>query len=128
MSSTILLWQIAVVNPVDPLARQVREGSKVVVGRQQLDLRPAHLAGRCAAALDSLATGDPAHHRIPPQPVGVIHVFVPSQATIERLTQETDNAMPCQPFLPDHLGQSITGQGGQPEGFVEFTIGEQPGV
>lgn len=33
-----------------------------------------HPAGRWAAAIDRLATDDPAHRRIAPQPVGIIHI------------------------------------------------------
>ena len=41
--------------------------------------------------------------------------------------------MPCQPFLPVVLAgpavsNNVTGQRGQAEGFVQFTIGEQTSV
>ena len=37
--------------------------------------------------------------------------------------------MPCQPFLPrPAVSNNVTGQRGQAEGFVQFTIGEQTSV
>ncbi len=121
------LRRLAVVNPVDPLARQVRKGSEVVVGRQQLGLEPPHLAGRGAAALDRLAADDPAHGGIAPEPVGVVHVLVTGEATIDRLTQETDDAVPAV-SAGSAVCENFARQWRQPEGVVEFAIGEQTGV
>ncbi len=88
------LRRVAVMNPVDPDARKLSECGEVVVCGQQLSLEPPHLAGRCAATLDRLATDDPAHCGIAPEPVGVVHVLVPGETTIDRLAKETDHAVP----------------------------------
>jgi hypothetical protein len=92
-----LLRRVAVMNAVYPDARKVGQGHEVVASRQQLCLEPPHLAGRGTAALDRLAADDPAHRRIASQPVGVVHVLIPGEATIDRLTQETDDAVPAVP-------------------------------
>jgi hypothetical protein len=114
-------------NSIDPNARQVREGSDVLVGRQQLGLEPPHLAGRCAAAFDRLAADNPPHRGIAPETVGVVHILVSGETSIDRLAKQTDDAMPA--VLPrPAVGQDIARQCGQPQGIVEFTIGEQSGV
>jgi len=100
------------VNPVDPDARRVRKGGEVLIHRQQLGLEPPHLAGRCAAALDSPAADDPQHRRIAPQPVGVIHVVVSGETSVDRLTQQSNNVMPAVLARPA-VSQEIARQGGE---------------
>jgi len=60
-------------------------------------------------------------------PVGVVHVFVPGEATIDRLSQETDDAVPAVPAGPA-VSENFARQCRQPEGVIEFAIGKQPGV
>ena len=105
------LRRIVVMNPVDPLARQISEGSEVLVDRQQLGLEPPHLAGRCSAALDRLAANDPAHRRIAAEPVGVVHVFVSGESSKDRLPKETDDAVPAV-LASSPVGQDFSRQCG----------------
>ena len=68
---------------INPHTQQIDEGDEVIVRRQKLGLEPAHLAGGCAAALDGLAADDPAHRGIASEPVGVIHIFISGETTID---------------------------------------------
>ena len=117
----------AVVNPVDPKPGQVGKGGEVLVLGQQLGLEAAHLAGRCAAALDGLSADDPPHRRIAPQPVGVVHVLISGETSIDGLTQQSDNVVPAVLARPA-VSQDIARQGGEAKDIIEFPIGEQTGV
>ena len=112
---------------VDPDSRKSGERSEVVVDCQQLSLEPAHLAGRCAAALDSLAVDDPPHRGIAPEPVGVVHILVSGEPSKDGLARQTDDAVPTVLAGPA-VSQDITRQYGQAQGIVEFAVGEQAGV
>ena len=68
---------------VDPRALQISEGNEVFVRRKKLNLEPSHLAGRYATAFNSFAAGDPTHRVIASQPVGVIHIFISGETTID---------------------------------------------
>ena len=60
-------------------------------------------------------------------PVGVVHVFVPGEATIDRLSQETDDAVPAVPAGPA-VSENFARQCRQPEGVIVFAIGEQASI
>ena len=77
----------------------------------------------CAAAFDRLATDDPPHRGIAPETVGVVHILVSGEASIDRLAKQTDDAMPAVLARPA-VGQDMARQCGQPPGIVEFTISE----
>ena len=68
---------------INPHTQQIGEGDEVVIRRQKLGLEPAHLAGGCAAALDGLAADNPTHRGIVTQTVGVVHVLVAGETTID---------------------------------------------
>ena len=75
----------------------------------------------------STTANDPAHRRITPEPVGIVHVLVPGKASEHRLPQHPDQIMPTVParasisqILPRDLHQS--------EGIVQLAIGQQAGV
>jgi hypothetical protein len=58
-----LLRRTVIVNPVDPMARQIGKGGEVLVGgRNSVSNRP--MTGRRATPLNGLAANDPAHRRI----------------------------------------------------------------
>ena len=114
-------------NSVDPHPRQVCESGQIVVGRQQLCLEPPHLAARRAATFDRLVAHDPAHRGIAPQPLGVVHVLVPGKASVDRLAQETHDAVPAILASPV-VGEDISRDCSHTQGVVEFAIGEQSGV
>jgi hypothetical protein len=92
-----------------------------VIAREQLGLEPAHLAARCPTALDRLAAYDPAHRGIAPEPVGVVHVLVAGEASVDRLTQKTHDAVPTLIACPA-VSQHAARQSGQSEGVIEFAI------
>ena len=106
-------------NPVDPKPGQVGKGGEVLVLGQQLGLEAAHLAGRCA--------DDPPHRRIARQPVGIVHVLISGETSIDGLTQQPDNVVPAVLARPA-VSQDIARQGGEAKGIIEFPIGEQTGV
>ena len=64
------------VHRVDPLARQVGEGSEVLRPHQPLGLEAAHLAGGGSRPFDRPIADHPAYCRVAAQPVGVVHVLV----------------------------------------------------
>jgi hypothetical protein len=64
---------------VDPSTAQVSEGGQILLLRQHLGLEAPHLAGRCSILRPGPATHDPAHGRIMPHPVGIVHVLVSGQ-------------------------------------------------
>jgi hypothetical protein len=80
-----------------------------------------------AATLDRLAANDPAHCRIGPEPVGIVHVFVPGETTIDRLAKETDHAVPAV-LAGAVVAHGVAGRCSQLESVVEFTVGEQTRV
>ena len=51
----------------------------------------------------------------------------PGETTIDGLAKETDDAVPTVLAGPA-VSNNVTGQRGQAEGFVQFTIGEQTSV
>jgi hypothetical protein len=67
-------------NEVDPLTGQVNKPDEVGVCRKPLRLEPAHLARRSRATMSRFATDNPTHRRVVAQPLGVVHVLIPSQA------------------------------------------------
>ena len=102
--------------------RKSGERGEVVVDCQQLSLEPAHLAGRCAAALDSLAADDPPHRGIAPETVGVVHILVSGEPSKDGLAKQTDDTVPTVLAGPA-VSQDITRQYGQAQGIVEFAVG-----
>ena len=121
------LQPVPCMHSVDPDSRKSGERGEVVVDCQQLSLEPAHLAGRCAAALDSLAADDPPHRGIAPEPVGVVHILVSGEPSKDGLAKQTDDTVPTVLAGPA-VSQDITRQYGQAQGIVEFAVGEQAGV
>jgi hypothetical protein len=90
-------WRSASMNAVDPLAGKLGESDKVFT-RQPLRLEAAHLTRRSRSALSRLAADDPAHRRIMPQTLGVVHVLVSGKPT-ENIAS-TFEPEQCRPFLP----------------------------
>ena len=66
-------------------------------------------------------------HRMRQQLVKFRNILVSGEASIDRLAKQTDDAMPAVLARPA-VGQDIARQCGQPQGIVEFTIGEPSGV
>jgi hypothetical protein len=77
--------RLAAMNPVDPSTGEIGEHGEVLIIRKPLRLEAAHLARRGRITHDSLAPDDPAHRRIAAEPVGIVDILIPGEATEHRL-------------------------------------------
>jgi hypothetical protein len=93
-----LLRRAAVVNPVDPKPVQIGQGGDVVVGRQELGLEAAHLAGGRGLLGHGSSADNPPHGRIVTEAVGVVDVLVAADPPEGGLTEQADH--PVLPVLP----------------------------
>ena len=114
-------------NEVDPLTGQVNKSGEVGVCRKPLRLEPAHLARRSRSTMSRIAADDPAHGRIMPQALSVVHVLISSKAAEHRLPQQTDQRMAAV-LARAPIGEHLARYRGQPECVVQFPIGQQSGV
>ena len=73
------------------------------------------------------AAADPAHRGIAPEPVGVVHVLVSGEASIDGLAKQTDAAVP-EVLAGAVIANGVVDRRGQTESVVEFTVGEQTRV
>src|SRR5665811_404787 len=87
----------AAANPVNPSPAEIGERDKVLIIRKPIRLEASHLAGGGCLLRCSTTANDPAHRRITPEPVGVVHVLVSGKATEYRLPQHSDQIMPTVP-------------------------------
>ena len=117
----------AVMNAVDPLAGKISQRRKVLSRSEPLRLEAAHLARRGRTAVSRFAADNPAHRRIIPQALGVVHVLVSSKATKYRLPEQTGQCVPTI-LASACVGQNITRHRRQPEHVVEFAVGKQPSI
>jgi hypothetical protein len=74
-------------NTVDPHARQRDQCPQTVRLRHHLCLEAPHLTGRGRLRRHSVSADNEPHRRIPPEPVGIIDIFVTGQASKCRLTK-----------------------------------------
>src|SRR5271156_3855001 len=111
----------------DPLAGKISKGGQVLVCPEPLRLEAAHLAWRGRTALSRPAAHDPAHHRIMPQPCGVVHILVSGKPSKYRLPEQPGQLVPTI-LASACVGQNITRHRRQPEHVVEFAIGKQPSI
>jgi hypothetical protein len=119
--------RLAVMDPVDPGARQIGEGLQVGIARQPLGLEATHLAARGGRVIQPLTTDDRAHDGIAGEPLGVVDVLVASEPTEHRLAEQPDQLVagvpttaPVEQFRDRHVGE--------PDGVVEVAVGEQPAI
>ena len=61
------------------------------------------------------------------QAIGVVHILIPGEAPEHRLPQQPGQQVPGVPAAAA-FRKSATSQVGQPQGVVEFSLGQQPGV
>ena len=73
---------------IDPVARQIGQGFKVLWSRRHLGLEPAHGTCRGCAMLPRPPTNELPHHRIAAKTVGVVNILVSGEAREDRLAQE----------------------------------------
>ena len=97
------------VHNVNPPAGRVGKSTKVLRRGEPLCLEAPHLAWRSRAALSRFAANDPAHRRIMPQALGVVHILISGKATKFRLPQQTHQRMAA--VLPGaHVGERLARQ------------------
>lgn len=117
----------ALMDPLDPNAREAAQGFEVLLGRQHLGLEAGHLARRGGEPKGVPMADQGAHGRVEPQPLGVVHVVVARQASKDRLPEETKECM--LDVLPrTNIDEPRSRRLGQPKGFIEFTESEQSRV
>ncbi len=113
--------------PVDPASRQLGQGREVLLRRHRLGLEAAHLACGSSLIHHCSAAHDPAHRRITPEAVGIVHVLVAGQTAEHGLAELGHETVPT--VHPGaRVDQRIGGQRGQAERVVEFPECEQTGV
>jgi hypothetical protein len=112
---------------VDPGARQIGEGLQVGVARQPLGLEATPLAARSGRAIQPLTTDDRAHDGVAGEPLRVIDILVPGEPTEHRLAEQSAQRMAC--VVATATVEELCDRDlGEPEGIVEFTVGEQAAV
>ena len=119
--------RLAFVHPVDPGARQIRQGFQVGVRRQPLGLEAPHLAARRGRTIETLTADDGPHRGIESEPLGVVHVLVAGEPTEHRLAKQPAQrvARVLAAAAVEELGDRDIGE---PKGIVELTVGEQAAV
>src|SRR5215469_3523859 len=113
----------ASMHTIDPLARKIGEGSKVLRYRKPLCLEAAHLARRRRTPVSRLAADNPAHRWIMAQALGVVDILVSSKATEHRLSQQTRQRMATILAGP-RVREAVAGHRGQAKRLVEFPVGQ----
>ncbi len=81
-------------NLVNPCAGKIGQCVQVIISGKKLSFKPTHLAGRCGLLLDGVTANNPAHCRNNAEPVGIVHVFVSTQAAKYRLPEKINNTVP----------------------------------
>src|ERR1035437_5230561 len=71
----------AAANPVNPSPAEIGERDKVLIIRKPIRLEASHLAGGGCLLRSGVTADNPAHRRITPEPVSVVHVLVSGKAT-----------------------------------------------
>ena len=119
--------RMPVMNLVDPHPVHVGQGFNGPVGGQKLRLETPHLAGRGCLFRDSLAADDPSHNRVEAEPVGIVHVVVPTKASENGLAELPDKTVTT--VLPTTgVRECVPGNLGQSDRIIQFPIRQQPGV
>ncbi len=71
---------------IDPTSRHISQGSEVILCRQHLGFKAAHLAGGCRLTIDGAPADNLAHYRIEGHPVSIIDILITRKAAENRLT------------------------------------------
>jgi hypothetical protein len=87
----------AAVHPVNPSPAKIDERDEVLIIRKPFGLETPHLAGGGCLLRCGATANDPAHRRITPEPVGVVHVLVSGDTPKHRLSQHADQIVPTVP-------------------------------
>jgi hypothetical protein len=119
--------RLAFVHAVDPSARQIRDRLQVGVGRQPLGLEAAHLAARSCRTIETLTADDRPHGGVAGEPFGVVDILVAGEPTEYRLAEQSAQRM-ARVVATAAVEELCDRDLGEPEGIVEFTVGEQAAV
>src|SRR5664279_6644986 len=92
-----IVQRTAAANPVNPSPAEIGERDKVLIIRKPIRLEASHLAGGGCLLRCGVTADNPAHRRITPEPISVVHVLVSGKATEPRLPQHSDQIMPTVP-------------------------------
>ena len=87
------LGRTPLVQAVDPSPGEIRQCGEVPVGGQKFGLEAPHLTGRGSGPGHGATANYPTHCRISTQTVGVVHVFVATKATEDRLPEQSGHCM-----------------------------------
>jgi hypothetical protein len=117
----------AAVHPVTPSPAEIGERDKVLIIREPLGLEASHLAGRGCLLRCSTTANDPAHRRIAPEPVGVVHVLVSGDTPKHRLSQHADQIVPTVPARAS-ISQSLPRDYHQAEHVIQFPERQQTSI
>ena len=118
------LGRTPLVQAVDPSPGEIGQCGEVLVRGQERGLEAPHLAGRGSALGHGATANNPAYCRISTQTVGVVHVFVATKATEDRLPEQSDHCM-LAVFARAHINQFVTYHAGQTKSIIEFSVGKQ---
>ena len=118
------LGRTPLVQAVDPSPGEIRQCGEVPVGGQKFGLEAPHLTGRGSGPGHGATANYPTHCRISTQTVGVVHVFVATKATEDRLPEQSGHCM-LAVLARAHLNQFVTDHAGQTKSVVEFPVGKQ---
>ena len=115
--------RLVIMDPVDPGARQIRQGRQVGIRRQPLGLKAAHLAARCRRTIQTLTADDRPHGWVTGEPLGVVDVLVAGEPPKHRLSKQS--AQRVTPVLAaaaiEELGDRDIAQ---PKRIIELAVGE----
>jgi hypothetical protein len=119
--------RLASVHPVDPDARQIRQGRQVGVPRQPLGLEAPHLAARRGRTIETLTADDGSHRGIAGEPRGVVDILVAGEAAEYRLPKQPAQLVTgvLATAAIEELGNRDIGEF---EGIVEFAVSKQAAV
>ena len=110
-------------HPVDPGAGKIGQRREVGLAGQPSGLETAHLAGRGGLTIQAGAIHHGTHRGIMSETIGVVHVFIPGEATEYGLAKQAGQQVPGVPASAT-FGQRRTRQIGKPERAVQLTICE----
>jgi hypothetical protein len=74
---------------IDPLSRKISKRGKVLFDGERSS-QNGPLARRGRATLRRFTANNPAHRRIMPQPLGVVHILISCEAAEHGLSQQLD--------------------------------------
>ena len=121
------LRRVPVMHTVDPLPGKIGKRGEVLLGGQNLRLEAPHLTGRGSLFRDSIAADDPPHDRVEAEPVGIVHIVVPSK-TSENGLAELPNKTVSTVLPATSVREHVPGNLGQSDCIIQFPVRHQPSV